>query len=139
MSSLDIKKKIEKACTKLYQDSIDLILNKTHERTIAAEITNLLLPMFKDWNINVEYNREGNEGKSKRSPEGELLLPDIIIHTRGNAKGPNLAAIQVKGYWNPEDRTKDEEDLRKLRASYGYKKLYRLELQLNAFKLIEVN
>lgn len=139
MNSAEIKKKVSEACEALYKTSFDLIVTKTHERTIAAKLANLLEDVFDGWDVDVEYNREGGEGRSKRSLEDELLLPDIIIHKRGSIIGPNLVVIQVKGFWNNENRAKDEKDLRKLRERFGYKKLYRLELNFESYELIEVD
>jgi hypothetical protein len=49
-----------------------------------------------------------------------------------------LAAIEVKGYWNGEDRRIDENRLRRMRAEYGYQYLYRIELNREGAKLIAV-
>lgn len=133
------REKIEKACNKLYQNKHDLIVNEVHERTIAAELKSYLEPLFSGWDVSIEYNREDSSNDPKRGLDGKRIIPDILIHTRGSIEGPNLAAIQVKGFWNSEDRTKDETDLKKLRAKFGYKFLYRLELCLDNPELIEIN
>jgi len=138
MEKDDVKNLIEQACSSLYVENPILIKNRTHERTIVSHLANYLKPLFPDWNIDTDYNRDGDNGKSKQSIDGELLLPDIIIHNRGVEQGPNLVAIQVKGFWNKEDRTKDEKDLRKLKAKYKYLFLYRLELNIDNFDLILV-
>ena len=139
MNEKEVKEKLTKACRSLYDKELGLIRNCTHERTIASQIARYLEPLFEGWNVDIEYNREGSEEKPKRSIDGELLLPDIVIHKRGSKMGPNLVTVQVKGFWNKEDRTKDEEDLRKLWSKYKYKFLYRLELKPKSFKLIPVN
>lgn len=130
---------IEKSCKKFYKEMPDLINSNAHERTIVSHLSNYLKTFFKNWDVDTEYNREGKEGKSKREANGRLIVPDIIIHTRGKIRGPNMVAIQVKGYWNKEDRGKDEKDLIELRKKYGYYALYRLELNSDSFEIIEVN
>ena len=139
MNKSEIKTKINEACLLLYEEKPDLMINKVHERTITSELAHNLKRLFTGWDVNVEYNREGNAGKPKQSAKGERLFPDIIIHKRGRRLGPNLAVIQAKGYWNDEDRSKDEEDLKKLRENYKYQSLYRLELNPESFELIEIN
>lgn len=95
--------RIRQACDRLYFQDKWLISNKTHGRTIAAGIANYLAPLFDGWDVDSDYNREGIEGQPKRRAEersgvrGKLLIPDIIIHKRG-PDGPDLVAIQVKGF-----------------------------------------
>ena len=135
-----IKTRIEEACNSLYGENHRIIENQTHERTISSRLAHRYLePLFPGWNVDVEYNREGNGGESKRGMSGELQVPDIIIHTRGVKAGPNLVAIQVKGYWNSEDRNIDEAKLRSLKDNKNYFLLYRLELKPDSFKFKEVN
>jgi hypothetical protein len=86
------------------------------------------------------YNREGEweDRKPKTDLEGKTIIPDIIIHKSG-PKGPNITAIEVKGYWNKQDRKEDEGSLRRLAAKHKYKYLYRLELGKADFMLIPVS
>ena len=133
-----VEVRIAQACDNLYHSELSLIKTKTHERTIAAHLVSYLKPLFEDFGVDAEYNREGAVGEPKRDLDGNLLRPDIIIHFRHRIHGPNIAAIQIKGYWNNEDRGKDENDLRKLRAKYGYAFTYRLELKTDSYDLIPV-
>ena len=128
---------IEEACVALYAAQKDLVDVCAHERTIAAHLAEYLRPLFEGWNVDTEYNREGRKGDPKRDERGRLF-PDIIIHTRGQRVESNLAAIEVKGHWNGEDRRVDEEKLRRIRAEYGYQYLFRLELNEEEASLISV-
>jgi hypothetical protein len=139
MKTEELEKRITEACDRLYREEKVLIDTKTHERTIAAHLVSYLKPLFQDWAVDAEYNREGRDGKPKRDSESNLLRPDITIHTRQSIEGPNLAAIQMKGFWNKEDRGKDENDLRKLKAKYNYSFLYRLELGKDHYELVSVS
>lgn len=139
MNKKEVEEELTKACKLLYDELPELIVNCTNERTICSHIARFLKPLFENWDIDTEYNREGKKGKPKRGASGKLLLPDIAIHTRGAIEGPNLVANQVKGSWNKEDRTKDEEKLKDLQRRYKYKFLYRFELSLNSFEIIPVH
>lgn len=137
MLKLQIESIILAACRSLYKKDYLLIKSKTNERTIAAQLAFYLKPYFKGFDVDPKYNREGDSGDPKRSMSEELLIPDIIVHKRGDIKEHNLLAIQVKGYWNKEDRSKDSKDLRKLKEKYNYHFLYRIELKLKTFELIQ--
>lgn len=133
-----IEEIINAVCFKLYEHNYRLIDEKANERTIVGGyLVPYLKPRFPGWAVDPEYNREGADRDSKTDVEGNLLLPDIIIHKPG-PDGPNLVAIEVKGYWNKEDRHEDEISLRKLQAKHGYQYLYHLELEKNNHRLIKV-
>lgn len=129
---------VQLACDRLYREQKDLIAMRAHERTIAGYLAEYLRPHFEGLQVDSDPNRMGDKGQAKRSRDGRLLIPDLIIHTRGSIKGPNIAAIQVKGYWNKENRKKDEADLHDLSRTFGYQHLYRLELNRDNYDLIEV-
>lgn len=134
-----IEKAIEGACADLYKRGKHLILEKAHERTIVADfIAPYLRNLFSEWDVTTEYNREGIDRESKKDLDGNLLIPDIIIHKFG-PHGPNLVAVQVKGYWNREDRGKDAASLKKIQAKHGYIYLFRLELGRDKHELIPVH
>lgn len=135
----DVEEKLQEAVESLYKEMPELISNRTHERTIVSHLAYFLKPLFRGWDVDTDYNREGRGGEPKRSIDGELIVPDIIIHKRSQKQGPNLMVIQVKAFWNKEDRNEDEADLRKLREKFKYDVLYRLELNSENFEIIEVN
>ena len=115
-----VEEGINEACAYLYEREKELIRDQVHERTIVADvIAPYLRAKFTGWNVNTEFNREGENRDPKKDSEGRLLLPDIIVHKQG-PNGPNVAAIQVKGYWNREDRKRDENSLRRIQARHGY-------------------
>ena len=136
----EIESRINDACSSVYKEEPGLIQNKTHERTIVGALFCRLRKSFEDegWDVDIEYNREGNEGATKED-DGGRLIPDLAVHTRGSIKGPNLFALEAKGYWNTENRSKDEARLRRLREKYEYIFLYRLEFKSDDFNLIEVD
>ena len=77
--------------------------------------------MFKEYNLDCEYNRNGTACKGLPSfPRG--TYPDLIIHKRGSNED-NLLVMEFKTYWN-DDR---EDDIKKIRefmdstGKYKYK------------------
>jgi hypothetical protein len=139
IDTLTFESVINKVCKILYEENIDVIKRKLHERTIVSDyIRPLLVAEFPDFEVNCEYNREGSGTDPKKDLEGKELLPDILIH-RQTTDEFNLAAIEVKGYWNKEPREIDEKKLRRLNKKHPYKFLYRLELEEEKVALTAVS
>lgn len=137
-----IEKNVNDACTELYAEQKALIDEEANERDIVSFLAPKLRVKFPGWDIDTDYNREGEYREhERRDTKTDLnknpLLPDIIVHKRG-PDGPNLVAVEVKGYWNKEKRSEDEDSLRRLRAKHGYEFLYRLELGRDLHELIFV-
>lgn len=130
---------IKAACNRLYREQKALIDMEAHERTIAGYLAEYLRPVFPGLEVDSDPNRMGNKGEAKRSRDGRRLIPDLTVHKRGSIEGPNIAVIQIKGFWNREDRQKDETDLHDLWRAFGYQYLYRLELGPEAYELIPVH
>ena len=130
---------INKSCLAVYKVGKGLIDEAASERSIVGMVVLHLAPSFPHYSVLVEYNREGekNHRDSKRNFAGDRIVPDIIIHEPGGG-GRNLVAIEVKGYWNNEPRSGDEEKLRGLGMKQGYEFLYRIELGKEGHELFEV-
>lgn len=94
-----------------------LLRNTANERTITHRLAMYLDSHFPGWAVDVEYNREGTEGATKRildweqvpideiagdasredlvrDMEARTVYPDIIVHRRGTDE--NLLVIEVK-------------------------------------------
>ncbi len=126
------------ACRYLYDNEKDLVDEHANEETIVADVLGpFLRRSLRPWHVNTNYNREGAARTKKTDQHGNLLFPDIIVHKRG-PNGPNIAAIEVKGHWNREDRRIDVGALRRIKTKHGYKFLYRIELRSNSHKLIRL-
>lgn len=87
----------------------------------------LLQNEFPEFNVDVEYNRDGEPPKRLGLPpdcanfneEGEaLVVPDVIVHRRGH-DGPNILVLELKKTTNREPRNCDRERVRALRAQLG--------------------
>lgn len=115
MNEEEVRALIQAACARLYRRHRTLIDFRAHERTIAGRLAGYLELLFDGWDVDADYNREGNAGDPKHDEQG-LIVPDIIIHRLGQRRGANLVAMEMKGYWNREDRGIDEEQLRRMAA-----------------------
>lgn len=135
-----IESLIHEACDFLYKQHKNLVDEAANEPSIVASV---LVPYLQskldEYDVTLGYNREGEFGdrKPKTDLDGNRILPDIIIHKYG-PDGPNIAAIEVKGYWNSEDRKEDEHSLQRLEAKHRYLYLFRIELDREWFEVIRV-
>jgi hypothetical protein len=147
MLSMDkevIIRRMRDGLTTLYESEGELIRNRTNEETIVSHLVEYLRSSFvhDGWSVDTEYNRDGTE--TKHDSHGNRISPDIIIHRRTSERekrcspADNLVAIEVKGYWNREDRNIDAQKLRDMRKRYGYRYLFQVELKADAGELIEV-
>jgi hypothetical protein len=106
-----------------------LLENDLNERCIAARVALHLQRTFPEYVVDVEYNRAGDTPKRLNIPEEcansfdesgrALVVPDIIIHRRGN-EGPNLLGIELKKISDPRGPECDRLRVRALRAQLGY-------------------
>lgn len=138
----EIELKINTGSSTLYKYEGDLIKNRCKEEAICAHLICYLKELFKPWNVDLEYNRDGFD--SKRDSSDNIVYPDIIIHNRTPDRierfSPenNLAVVEVKGFWNDRDRVLDENKLRDMKETYGYQYAFRLELEKERGNLILV-
>ncbi|MCL2521292.1 MAG: hypothetical protein FWE36_00355 [Erysipelotrichales bacterium] len=74
--------------------------NDIHERTRVSRVAHYLSQLIKNdidfigYSVDVEYNRRGLE--IKRTGEGDLLLPDLIVHKRKSEDQNNLLYVEFK-------------------------------------------
>ena len=107
------------------------------ERCIAARLAMYLREYFADYDVDVEYNRHGEDKKQlydlvydhdcarDRGDEGQTVLPDVIVHRRG-VDDSNLLIIEMKKSANRGgiERGGIEKDRRRIQAfrkELGYK------------------
>ena len=77
---------------------------------------------YKDYNVDCEYNRNGENAKKLNEEHEKGVYPDIIIHTRSNNDN-NLLVMEFKTYWN-KDTSKDKKKIEALMSPdkpYKYK------------------
>lgn len=122
-----------KALLKLYKFDYELIKNPifndditmhNSERSIVFRfgiyLNNLIKNnlFLKGYNLDVEYNRNLDKIKEIKIQEStenyyrfQRVIPDLIIHKRGNNKN-NLLIIEIKTWWN----NNQEYDKRKIQS-----------------------
>ena len=87
--------------------------------------------IFKEYNLDCEYNRNGTDGKKLPSFINGVY-PDMIIHKRGS-NDKNQTIIEFKGWWNQNQDT----DISKIiefvdqNGEYKYKEGYTILLAQN--------
>lgn len=131
-----IMKEIEAALNLVYRVDGQLIDSQAHEQAISARIMIHLQHLLPEWDVDVEYNRQGGEQDPKRDVNGDNRRPDIIVHKRGPA-GPNLAVISVKCEWNNQDRGQDVQILRGIKSAQGYQSAFCIEIRGSDYTVTE--
>lgn len=126
---------INDALKELYKNDKDLIDNCENENTLTAKLTCYIQKRIDGYNVDAFYNRDIK--KPKMNSNEDKIVPDIVIHKRLNGKF-NLAAMEVKGFWNSEPRKFDEDKLKDLKTKYSYSFIFRIELNEVSGLLIEM-
>lgn len=141
----------------VYEKDYPLILNRAlcekdndddhhvGERSIVFRFAHYLLnqlgnnKLFKEYDLDCEYNRNGAECKSLPSfPNG--IYPDVIIHKRGN-NDHNLAVFEFKTYWN-DDLRHDIDKIKELidkEGKYKYKFGYVILLKKYSVEITKIH
>jgi hypothetical protein len=100
----EIQEKVNIALQQLYENDHFLITNTTNERTVTHKFAEYLQVLFREWNVDCEYNRVKDRKKS--IPGQKYSYPDIIIHKRNNIE--NLLVVEAKKC-NALQKQKDED------------------------------
>lgn len=137
MESGVIKNIVENGIKTLYRRDAQLVNDEIHEQSISAKLMCYIQCQLPEWDVDVEYNRQGKNRGPKTDDKENKRKPDIIIHKRGE-KGPNLAVILVKCSWNEDLREKDESAVLSLKTKHDYKVAFLLEISKNEYKPYEV-
>lgn len=119
------RRRIERSIDRLIDHDWRLLELGPSERAVTHRLAVYIEQEFPSWNVDSEYNRQGDEGKRKQiileiGEDPGDVDPDIIVHVRG-PQGPNLLALELK----PESssRAEKDRDRKKLKAyirQHGY-------------------
>jgi hypothetical protein len=63
-----------------------LLDNDSSEWSVAHRLAVYLEQLLPGWNIDCEYNRQGEAGDRKERTGGKGVRPDIIVHHRGQVE-----------------------------------------------------
>ncbi len=131
MRTDEVKDYLEQATVRVEKEDCHLLMIDVSERCIAARLAMYLREYFADYHVDVEYNRHGedkkklydlldrNDCRRDRDDEGQRVLPDVIVHQRGNDDS-NLLIIEMKKSANKGDIEKDKRRIKAFRAELGY-------------------
>ena len=126
-----LKSAVKNALNLLYEKDLYLLENAVHERTIVAHfathLKSLAGNLFTNYNLDLEYNRNGDDVKEiEKYPHG--IIPDLLIHKRGKGmrfskEHTNILAIEFKTYWNNDEKSYEEAEYKisSLLKEYNYK------------------
>lgn len=125
----EIRDRLTRALRALEQADASLFQWNLSERCIASRLAIYLQQLFPDHAVDVEYNRIGREPKRLQLPpecanfindQGEaLVVPDIIVHTRG-PDGPNILVLELKKTTNAVPLDCDHLRIHAFKAQLGY-------------------
>ncbi len=95
MSTQDLKNKVMSAVRSFIDNDLDLLRLKVYEPSVSHRIAFYLERDFfkQEFHVDCEYDKRFD--LEKPGPEGRLMRPDIIVHTR-NRHSNNKIAIEVK-------------------------------------------
>ena len=129
-----IEKALEKLYDKEYNSLINLIPNEhVGERACVFRFALYFVEelnkydYFNNYYLDCEYNRYTTI--PKRNTNAQLIVPDLIIHQRGNNNN-NLAVLEFKGWWN-NNQIDDEKKIKEMISPNGifrYKEGYTILL-----------
>ena len=133
----DVHKKVDQAIAQLVDKDKYLLQIDANERALSHRLGLYLQLLFKDWDVDCEYNRDLDNPKRLKSYNSLLILskdqpvrtisetdpitvfPDIIIHKRGTHD--NLLIIEVKKTTSKVSSDFDYFKLKEFKYQYGYK------------------
>ena len=109
---------LNRAISKLMINDIELIEADASEWSISHRLALYLDMEFPGWNVDCEYNRQGNGHDPKRCKNSDTVRPDIIIHRRQRKKlADNLMVIEIKKCSSDQDHAKLEDYTSKPKGS----------------------
>ena len=99
----EVKNYLDRAKARVEDEDRHLLRFDVSERCIAARLAMYLREYLDDYDVDVEYNRDGPDVKllhhvmrdCPRNRESKCVLPDVVVHKRG-VKDSNLLVIEMK-------------------------------------------
>ncbi|UTW60235.1 hypothetical protein KFE96_07955 [Kordiimonas sp. SCSIO 12603] len=139
MDENKIKGAVNKALEQLLDSDQYLLSNDVNERSISHRLAIYLEPLFPEWHVDCEYNKNHDDPKRLRIPRRKIVsadtqattvYPDIIVHKRNTDK--NLLVIEMKKTSNQEDDIYDLHKLKAFKEQLGYEYSIFLKLKVGA-------
>jgi hypothetical protein len=111
MEQYDVSKKIHKALEILYERDNYLLMHDANEVSISHKLACYLQYLFKDYDVDIEFNRNLDDPKIVHDEGDSRIIPDIIIHKRG-INTNNFIVIEIKKS-NNRNKNKDPIKIKK--------------------------
>jgi hypothetical protein len=132
MTKRAVKTRVDAALAMLFARDGFLLEHRVGERAVVAKLASYLTLSFRDYDVDVEYNRQGLDPTDTKElilgPEcrgrrrkARRVYPDIIVHRRGVVRGSNLLVAEIKRSSNTEPRTCDRAKIDAMKTKYGYR------------------
>jgi len=136
MTDDDLKNAVKAAIEAVNAEVPPLDFQVVHERSTAHRLAVQLEPLVSTWNVDCEYDRDGQLRKSligiaQCNPRKatEEILPDIIVHHRqGHGRDHNLLVVELKK--QAKEDACDHRKLELLTAPTGHYQ-YQIGLYIN--------
>lgn len=104
MTYAQVQRAVTVAIERVKSEDPALDFGIVHERSTAHRLAVQMEPDFETWNVDCEYDRDGQIKKRlmgisecKRLKATDEILPDIVVHhRRGEGRAHNLLAIELK-------------------------------------------
>jgi hypothetical protein len=129
MKEEEVRERLQAALDLLLKYDLYLLDHDLSERCIASRLAMYLQNLFREFDVDAEYNRRGARPKSPELPEEcanytdehgqSLVVPDLIVHRRG-PEGPNLLVLEMKKTTNREPRECDHRRVHAFREQLKY-------------------
>jgi hypothetical protein len=88
---------VQEAINMVFDRDAILMTQENSEWAIAHRLAVYLEQMLPGWNIDCEYNRQGQDTDIKTKTNGKKVRPDIIVHHRGLLTPEhNLLVAEIK-------------------------------------------
>jgi hypothetical protein len=124
------------AMNMLFARDAALLGNDNSEWAIAHRLAVYLEQLLPGWNIDCEFNRQGERNDPKALEVGSYIRPDIVVHHRGRlAKQHNLLAIELKKTDSAKDHEKVAECTSAPAGDRKFQYEYGLALSLDPFEM----
>ncbi len=110
MDRAEVERLVRDAVNMLFAGDAALLGNDNSEWAIAHRLAVYLEQLLPGWNVDCEFNRQGDGNDPKALESGSRVRPDIVVHHRGQVEREhNLLAIELKKADAVADHVKVEE------------------------------
>ena len=120
-----IKECVQSAIERVYENDRSLIIRDANERSIVFRFGVYLCEMlkttvFRDCDVDVEYNRNGYDPKRIPSRQSNGAVPDLIIHKR-ESNNYNILVLEFKTERNRnnQNQSEDKKKIEELTSTVG--------------------